>query len=159
VRACRFWSSGFVALLSNNQLIAVSNYKEPRPRLLAPSPEGEVSSWTLIPPAYTFSRTVEVLLAVDKTVYVVDATEAEDRMLQNGPFKHISASPSGNVVALYTSDGKVWTVSSDFQNKYSEYDTKAKTPPISMEWCGEEAVVLAWEDEIHVAGSDGVASK
>uniref|UniRef100_A0A093VGE7 Probable vacuolar protein sorting-associated protein 16 homolog n=1 Tax=Talaromyces marneffei PM1 TaxID=1077442 RepID=A0A093VGE7_TALMA len=159
VRACRFWSSGFVALLSNNQLIAVSNYKEPRPRLLASSPEGEVSSWNIIPPAYTLSRTVEVLLAVDKTLYVVDATEAEDRMLESGPFKHVAASPSGNAVALYTSDGRVWIVSSDFQNKYSEYDTKSKTAPITMEWCGDDAIVLGWEDEIHLVGSNGASSK
>ncbi|KAL1986479.1 hypothetical protein VTN96DRAFT_6238 [Rasamsonia emersonii] len=159
VRSCRFWSSGFVALLSNNQLIAVSNYAEPRPKLLAPSPEGEVSSWSLIPPSYTLSRSVEVLLAVDKTIYVVDATEAEDRMLQNGPFKHVSVSPTGRFVALYTSDGKVWVVSSDFQNKYSEYDSKAKTPPLTVEWCGDDAVILAWEDEIHMVGPSGAASR
>lgn len=159
VRACRFWSSGFVALLSNNQLVAVSNYKEPRPRLLATSPEGEVSSWSLIPPAYTLSRTVEVLLAVDKTVYVVDATDTEDRALESGPFKHIAVSPTGESVALFTPDGKMWIVSSDFQNKYSEYDTKSKTPPITMEWCGNDAVVLGWEDEIHLVGNNAAASK
>lgn len=137
----------------------VTNYKEPRPRLLAASPEGEVSSWALVPPSYTLSRTVEVLLAVDRTVYVIDATEAEDRLLESGPFKHVSASPSGQAVALYTSDGKVWIVSSDFQNKYSEYDAKARTPPVAMEWCGEDAVVLAWEDEVHLVGNNGAASK
>ncbi|KAH8705358.1 putative vacuolar protein sorting vps16 [Talaromyces proteolyticus] len=159
VRSCRFWSSGFVALLSNNQLIAVSNYKEPRPKLLAPSPEGEVSSWSLTPPAYTLSRTVEVLLAVDKTIYGIDGTEALDRVLQNGPFKHVASSTTGGLVALYTGDGKVWIVSSDFQNKHGEYDSKAKTPPLSMEWCGEEAVILAWEDEIHVVSTNGASSK
>ncbi|KAL2000523.1 hypothetical protein VTN02DRAFT_2963 [Thermoascus thermophilus] len=159
VRACRFWSSGFVALLSNNQLIAVSQYDEPRPKLLATCPEGEVSSWSLIPPAYTLSRSVEVLLAVDKTIYVVDATEAEDRILQNGPFKHVSVSPTGRFVALFTGDGKVWVVSSDFQNKFSEYDSKAKTPPKTVEWCGNDAVILAWEDEIHIVGPNGASSK
>lgn len=159
VRACRFWSSGFVALLYNNQLIAVSQYDEPRPKLLATCPEGEVSSWSLIPPAYTLSRSVEVLLAVDKTIYVVDATDAEDKMLQNGPFKHVSVSPTGRFVALFTGDGKVWVVSSDFQNKFSEYDSKAKTPPKTVEWCGDDAVILAWEDEIHIVGPNGAASK
>lgn len=91
-----------MALLSNNQLIAVSKYDEPRPRLLAPCPEGEVSSWSLIPPAHTLSRSVEVLLAVDKTVYLVDSTEAEDKILQDGPFKHVTVSPTGRFVALFT---------------------------------------------------------
>ncbi|KAI1608245.1 Vps16, N-terminal region-domain-containing protein [Exophiala viscosa] len=159
VKSCRFWSHGFVALLSNNALVAVSSFDEPRPRLLAHAPEGEVHSWSLIPPAYTLSRSVEVLLAVDKTIYVVDASEAEDRGLSDGPFKHVSVSPNGRFAALFTEDGKVWVVGSDFQNKYSEYDSKAKTTPTQMIWCGNDAVVLAWEDEIHMLGPDGAAVK
>ncbi|KAJ5243033.1 Vps16 N-terminal [Penicillium citrinum] len=159
VRECRFWASGLVALLSNNQLIAVSKYDEPRPRLLAPCPEGEVSSWTLSPPAHTLSRSVEVFLAVDKTVYLVDSNEAEDKILQDGPFKHVSVSPSGRFVALFTGEGKLWVVSIDFQNKLSEYDSKSRVTPSSMNWCGDDAVVLAWEDEIHLVGPNGAASK
>lgn len=118
-----------------------------------------MSSWAVIPPAYTLSRSVEVLLAVDKTIYAIDQTEAEDRVLQNGPFKHVSVSPSGRSVALYTGDGKVWIVSSDFQSQFSEYDSKAKTPPLSIDWCGDDSVILAWEDEIHLVGPNGAASK
>ena len=159
IRSCRFWSSGFVALLSNNALIAVSSYEEPRPKLLATPPTGEVHSWSLIPPAYTLSRSVEVLLTIDHTVYVVDAAEAEDRGLSDGPFKHINVSPNGRFVALYTEDGKVWVVGSDFQNKYSEYDSKAKTTPAYVHWCGNDSVILAWEDEVHMVGPNGVAVK
>lgn len=148
-----------MVLLSNNQLIAVSKYDEPRPRLLAPCPEGEVSSWSLIPPAHTLSRSVEVLLAVDKTVFLVDTTEAEDKILQDGPFKHVSVSPSGRLVALFTSEGKLWIVSNDFQSKLSEYDSKSRVAPSSVNWCGDDAVILAWEDEIHLVGSNGTASK
>ncbi|KAM5444300.1 Vacuolar protein sorting-associated protein 16 [Microsporum ferrugineum] len=159
VVACRFWSTGFVALLSNNQLVAVSHYDEPRPKLLAQSPEGGISSWSLIPPNYTLSRSVEVLLAIDKTIYVVDEADSEDRMLQNGPFKQVSVSPNGLFVALFTGDGKLWVVSSDFQNKFGEYDSQAKTPPGSVTWCGNDAVVLAWEDEVHVVGPNGAAAR
>ena len=159
VLSCKFWSHGFVALLSNNALIAVSSFDEPRPKLLAAAPEGHVHSWSLIPPAYTLSRSVEVLLAIEKTILVVDATEAEDRGLSDGPFQHVSISPNGRFAALYTNDGKVWVVGSDFQNKYSEYDTKAKTPPTNLYWCGNDSVVLAWEDEIHMIGPNGAAAK
>ncbi|KAI9846978.1 MAG: hypothetical protein M1837_003334 [Sclerophora amabilis] len=159
VKACRFWSTGFVALLSNNHLISVSRYDEPRPRLLAKPPESSIHSWTLVPPAYTLSRSVEVLLAIEQTIYVVDATECEDRVLQNGPFTHISVSPNGRFVALHTEDGKVWVISSDFQNKLSEYDSKAKTVPQDVQWCGNNSVVLAWEDEVHMVGPNGAASK
>ena len=156
---CRFWSHGFVALLSNNSLVEVSNYEEPRPRLLATPPNEAITSWALIPPAYSLSRSVEVLLALGKTIVVVDATDAEDRGLDKGPFLHVGVSPNGRCVALYTEDGRVWVVSSDFQNRLSDYDSKAKTVPKDLQWCGNDAVALAWEDEVHVVGSNGSAAK
>ncbi|KAL9113155.1 MAG: hypothetical protein Q9227_002767 [Pyrenula ochraceoflavens] len=159
VVSCRFWMSGFVALCSNNTLVAVSSYDDPRPKVLASVPEGEVHSWTIIPPAHTLSRSVEVLLALDNTILVVDATEAEDRGLSDGPFRHVNVSPNGRFAALFTEDGKIWVVSSDFQNKFSEYDSKSRTLPKSVEWCGNDSVILAWEDEVHMVGPNGVAVK
>lgn len=157
--ACRFWSSGFVAILSNNHLISVAHYAEPRPKLLALPPKDPVHSWTVIPPAYTLSRSVEVLLATGQTVFVVDSTDAEDRVLPNGPFKHINVSPNGLYVSLYTEDGKVWVITSDFQNKIGEYESKAKTLPKDVQWCGNESVLLAWEDEVHLIGFRGAVLK
>lgn len=159
MKACRFWSNGFVAILSNNQLIAISHYNEPRPKLLAIPPEDLVHSWTVIPPAYTLSRSVEVLLAIGQTIYVVDSTDAEDRVLPNGPFKHVSVSPNGLYVTLYTEDGKVWVITSDFQNKIGEYESKAKTVPKDVQWCGNDSVLLAWEDEVHMIGPNGAVLK
>ena len=147
-------------MLNNSHLIAVSHYADPRPKLLAIPPENEtLYSWSLIPPMYTLSRSVEVLLAMGKTIFVVDPTDADDRILDNGPFRHVSVSPNGRFVALYTDDGKVWVVSSDFQNKLSEYDTRAKTVPKDVQWCGNNSVVLAWEDEVHMVGPNGAALK
>lgn len=80
-------------------------------------------------------------------------------MLQNGPFRHVSVSPNGNFVALFTGESKVWVVSSDFQNKFSEYDSGSKVPPNYVEWCGNDTVVLAWEDEVHVVGPNGAAAR
>lgn len=159
VNSCRFWTTGFVALLGNNQLVAVTRYEEPRPSLLATPPSDEVASWSIIPPAYTLSRSVEVLLAIGKSIMVVDASEAEDRMLENGPLRHVGVSPNGRFIALYTDDGKVWVISSDFQNRLSEYDSRVKTPPKDLQWCGNNAVVLAWEDEVHLIGPNGSATK
>ncbi|KAL2075641.1 hypothetical protein VTL71DRAFT_584 [Oculimacula yallundae] len=159
VTACRFYGTGFVALLSNNHLIAVSRYDEPRPKELAAPPEGEVHSWTLIAPAYTLSRSVEVLLSIGQTIHVVDATESEDRMLDIGPFTHISVSPNGRFVALYTETGKAYVITSDFQNRLSEHDSKSKIPPKDVQWCGNDAVVIAWEDEVHIIGPNNAAAK
>lgn len=126
---------------------------------MAVSPNKSIHSWAIIPPAYTLSRSVEVLLAVGETIYVVDAFEAEDRVLSNGPFKHVSVSPNGLYVALYTEDGKVWVITSDFQNKIGEYESKAKTVPKDVQWCGNDSVLLAWEDEVHMIGPNGASLK
>lgn len=159
VKSCRFWSTGFVALLGNNQLVSVTRYDEPRPSLLATPPGDEIVSWAIIPPAYTLSRSVEAVLAIDNTVMVVDASEAQDRRLQNGPFRHVSVSPNGKFIALYTDTSKVWVISNDFENSLTEYDSKVKTPPKDLQWCGNNAVVLAWEDEVHIVGPNGSAAK
>ncbi|KAK5119098.1 hypothetical protein LTR62_000309 [Meristemomyces frigidus] len=159
VQACKFWSTGFAALLGNNRIVVVTRYDEPRPQLLASAPQGVIVAWTVIPPEHTSSRSVEVLLAIGQTVYVVDGAECEDRGLEAGPFRHIAVSPNGKFIALYTEEGKVWVISSDFQDRYSEYDSQVKTPPKDLQWCGNNAVVLAWEDELRVIGPNGTASK
>ncbi|KAJ4290428.1 Vacuolar protein sorting-associated protein 16 [Kalmusia sp. IMI 367209] len=159
VKSCKFYSSGFVALLGNNNLISVSSYIEPRPKLLAIPPTEPVISWGIIPPAYSLSRSVEVILAIGETLYVVDATEAENRNFDAGPFRHISVSPRGEFLAFYTDDGKVWVVSGDWSDKLSEYDSKVKTVPKDMEWCGSNAVALAWEDEVHLIGPNAAVTK
>ncbi|KAJ4304257.1 Vacuolar protein sorting-associated protein 16 [Collariella sp. IMI 366227] len=155
VKSCRFYGHGLVALLKNNALVSVSSYDEPRPKLLAPPPEGQVHSWSLIPPAYTLSRSVEVLLSINQTIYVSDATECENRFLDIGPFTHIAVSPNGRFSALYTATGQAHVISSDFHTRHSEHDSRSKIPPKYFEWCGNDAVVIAWEDEVHLVGPSG----
>ncbi|KAK6348946.1 hypothetical protein TWF730_009707 [Orbilia blumenaviensis] len=162
VVSCRFWGTGFVALLANNVFVAVNRYDEPRPRPLAPpklpSPESKIHSWAIIPPNYSDSRHVEVIMATDQTILIVDATESQDQILQNGPFHHISVSPNGSYVALYTGDGKVWVIDVKFQQKLSEYDSgKTDEIPLDVQWCGIDSVVLVWEDEVHMVGPAGAA--
>ncbi|KAI1406621.1 vacuolar protein sorting-associated protein 16 [Hypoxylon fuscum] len=159
VHSCRFYDYGMVALLTNNALISVSSYDEPRPKALATPPEGEVHAWAIISPDFTLSRSVEVLLSINKTVYVVDATECEDRFLDIGPFSHMSVSPNGKFAALYALDGKAHVITADFQSRLSEHDSRSQLTPKYLEWCGNDAVVVAWEDEVNVVGpNNAVAS-
>lgn len=151
----RFYDFGMVALLSNNALISVTSYEEPRPKLLATCPEGKIHSWALIPPNHALSRSVEVLVSIGQTIYVVDAMDCEDRFLDVGPFVHIGVSPNGKYAALYTGTGIAHVVTSDFQTRLSEHQSKSKIPPKYVQWCGNDAVVIAWEDEIHVVGPGG----
>ncbi|KJZ74753.1 hypothetical protein HIM_05870 [Hirsutella minnesotensis 3608] len=151
VESCRFYDHGMVALLGNNSLVAVSSYAEPRPKLLAACPEGQIHSWAIISPDHTLSRSVEVMLSVGSTVYVVDATDCEDKFLDIGPFSHISVSPDGRYANLYGKNGKAHVISSDFQDKIFEHNSDSQTPPKYVEWCGSDALI-AWEDEVHIIG-------
>ncbi|KAF6822914.1 hypothetical protein CPLU01_11735 [Colletotrichum plurivorum] len=161
VVSCRFYDSGMVALLGGNALVSVSNYADPRPRLLARPPmddQAEIHSWAVVSPDHTLSRSVEVLLSIGETVYVVDAVECEDRFLDIGPFSHVSVSPDGRLVALYTKTGVAHVIASDFQERLIEHDTQSRIPPKYVEWCGSDALI-AWEDEVHVIGPDNASAE
>ena len=80
-------------------------------------------------------------------------------MLDIGPFTHISVSPNGKFVALYTETGKAYVITSDFQNRLSEHDSGSRIPPKDLQWCGNDAVVIAWEDEVHIIGPNNAAAK
>ena len=141
-----------MALLGNSTFVEVASYKEPRPKLLSSPPAGQIHSWAIISPDYTLSRSVEVLVSIEATVYVLDATECEDRFLNNGPFTHISVSPDGSHVNLCTEMGKSHVVSSDFQESILEHTSDATEAPLFVEWCGNDAVIVWEEDEVHIIG-------
>ncbi|KAF9172947.1 hypothetical protein BGX21_004216 [Mortierella sp. AD011] len=152
----QIWGTGLVALTGSFQLIAVTNFDEPRPLFLADTGINEPPhSWTVIPPKFTLSRHVEVLLAVNSTILVVDATEARDERLQQGPFTKMSVSPDGKFLALFTSDGKLWVVSTDFRKNLSEFATRSHVPPQQLVWCGTDSVVLYWDKIVLMVGPFG----
>ncbi|OAD74766.1 hypothetical protein PHYBLDRAFT_124139 [Phycomyces blakesleeanus NRRL 1555(-)] len=153
---CQIWGTGLVAMTGNYQLISVTNFDEPRPKPMADTGLIEPPhSWAVIPPQYTLSRHVEVLIATGATVLVVDSKESQDQLLQQGPFTKMEVSPNGKFLALFTVDGKLWVVSTDFQKNLSEYLTKSKIPPQQLVWCGTDSVVLYWDKIVLMVGPFG----
>ncbi|KAI7898789.1 Vps16, C-terminal region-domain-containing protein [Cokeromyces recurvatus] len=138
------------------QLISVTNFEEPQPKLMAEIKlEEPLHSWTVIPPQFTLSRHVEVLMATGSTILVVDSSEVIDQHLNQGPFTKLVVSPNGKFLALFTSDGRLWVVSTDFQKNLSEYATKSKIPPQQLVWCGTDSVVLYWDKIVLMVGPFG----
>ncbi|KAG9293340.1 hypothetical protein G9A89_007586 [Geosiphon pyriformis] len=153
---CQIWGTGLVVLTGNFKLVALTNFEEPRPRLMAdPGLNEPPHSWTVIPPQYTLSRHVEVLLATGSTILTVDAKESQDQLLQQGPFTKMAVSPNGKFLALFTTDSKLWVVSTDFQKNLSEYSTKFKSPPQQLVWCGTDSVVMYWDKVVLMVGPSG----
>ncbi|KAG0177300.1 hypothetical protein DFQ28_006131 [Apophysomyces sp. BC1034] len=153
---CQIWGGGLVAMMGNYQLVSVTNFDEPRPKQMADTGLIEPPhSWAVIPPQFTLSRHVEVLIATGSTVLVVDSKEAQDQRLQQGPFTKMVVSPNGKFLALFTADGKLWVVSTDFHKNLSEYATKSRIPPQQLVWCGTDSVVLYWDKIVLMVGPFG----
>ncbi|KAI9106064.1 Vps16, N-terminal region-domain-containing protein [Phlyctochytrium arcticum] len=156
VLQCRLWESGLVVLTGNYKLIAVTDLAEPRPSHLAdPGLTSEPSAWTVIAPELSLSRHLEVVLAINSTVLVVDSSSAQDQLLTQGPFTSASVSPNGKFLALFTEEGRLWVVSTDFQKNLAEFATNSSTPPLQMTWCGTDSVVLHWPDSVLMVGPFG----
>jgi len=97
-------------------------------------------------------------------VLTLDALERIDQLLSRGPFTHILLSPNGRFLALITATGLLWVVSSDFARSLSEVDISEMGGvvegegggiPERAEWCGDNAVVLAWGGKVIVVGPAG----
>ncbi|KAK9476082.1 Vps16, N-terminal region-domain-containing protein [Lipomyces japonicus] len=157
VSECRFWGTGFVAKLGNNRFVSVAKYEDPRPKLLSEiaTVATEIHGWTVLPPSYTLSRHVEVFVGVNNTINVLDSMEAQDKQLVEGPFSHVSISPNGTLLALHTTYGRIYVISSDFEKKFSEYDTGMVESPAQVTWCANDCVAVAWENEIRLVGPGG----
>ncbi|KAI8328235.1 Vps16, C-terminal region-domain-containing protein [Chlamydoabsidia padenii] len=143
-------------MTGNYQLIVVDNLNEPQPKPMAETGLMELPhSWTIIPPQYTLSRHVEVLIATGTTILVVDTKESQDQFLQKGPFTKMTVSPNGKFLALFTAEGKLWVVSADFQKNISEFATKSKIPPQQLVWCGTDSVIMYWNNIVLMVGPFG----
>lgn len=158
VLECQFWDNGFVALLSNNTFVSVSKYDDPNPRPLASTAgyaDKSIHSWAIVPPFYQLGQHVEVLISIDNTVLVLDTNEARDKYLEEGPFSHMSVSPNGDFIALFTVTGYLWVITSDFHRKVSDLKTDLAGKPDQLLWCGNHAVAVVTGDEILLVGPHG----
>ncbi|KAF5827151.1 Vps16, C-terminal region-domain-containing protein [Dunaliella salina] len=64
-------------------------------------------------------------------------------------------SPNGAFVAIFTVDGRLIVVPSDFSRQLSEFETQADSLPLEVEWCGSDGVVVLWPGLLLVVGPYG----
>lgn len=112
------------------------------------------SSMAIIPPLISRSGLLEVLLGTsDSSVLVIhenrNETFVEDQMLQTklgSPITKIALAPDGRFVACYRKDGVLTVMSTAFTTKVIDFDTKSASRPITIEWCGKDAVIMQWRN-------------
>lgn len=188
----KMWSDGLVALTGGGSFVEwrfparneeIDFIEAPTRAQVLPSspdsvsgPTSRPSSWTVVPPESSSSGLTQVLISPNSasTILTLDSVSGStDMRLSRGPFLAVSPSPNGNLLALLTSDKKLWVVSGDFQRSLSEFDITQceayKTPMNAgdstlslrqigirqIEWCGNNTVAIAWESEIVMVGPFG----
>ncbi|PRW05770.1 Vacuolar sorting-associated 16 [Chlorella sorokiniana] len=172
VEAAAVFQDGLAVLTPGGQLWCVPDVHEPRlqrfpdpaPGLAAAAGSGAGSScvhcMTVLPPSLSSSGALEVIVAVEETVRVIDANEALPTSVFEGPILRLAASPCGRLVAGYGQDGTIhiWTADlSEVVTRVGLSETELDlvdslgaealpdTLPDQLVWCGSDAVLLFWE--------------
>jgi hypothetical protein len=109
----------------------------------------------VLPRHRTKSRHPEIFVATTQppSVWILEASSAtvtdvdcSSRLV--APIVKMSFSPNGRFLACFTQDAMLTVISTSFETKVLDFDTSegATTPPLAMEWCGEDSVVLHWKN-------------
>jgi len=158
IKECHIWGSGLVVLTNSNLLYAVTNLREPRVQCLSDpliEHDNPPLCMTVIEPQFTMSGLLEVLLAVDGAILVVDADNVTTRSLVQGTIVRMAVAPSGQLLACFTRDGRLLVMSTSFSKILPEFGTKSSLPPEQLVWCGVDSVVLYWEEIALMVGPYG----
>lgn len=103
---------------------------------------------------------LSILVSFDKTIILINIDfsmsnyEIIDHGLTEGPFAQLTASPNGQLIALFNSQvERIFVISNKFDQVLLEYDTSNdSSSPYQVEWCGNDAIVLSLKDELKLIG-------
>lgn len=105
---------------------------------------------------------ISLIASYEKTVLTIKidinsaSFEIIDHGLTDGPFSEVSVSPNGQLVALLNSNVSIiFVINNDFDQVLLEYDaSNDQSLPHQMKWCGNDAIVLSFRDELKLIGPD-----
>ncbi|KAH7835433.1 hypothetical protein Vadar_026116 [Vaccinium darrowii] len=153
---CVFWGNGMVCINEANQLFCIPDFKNPNPIKLAdPNLEELPLCIAVIEPQYTMSGNVEVLLAVEDHVLLVEEDGIQQVGAGVGPLQKMVVSRNGKLLASFTHDGRLLVMSTDFSKIIFENSCETALPPEQLAWCGMDSVLLYWDDMLLMVGPYG----
>eukprot|EP00467_Chlorarachnion_reptans_P007458 CAMPEP_0114507372 /NCGR_PEP_ID=MMETSP0109-20121206/11975_1 /TAXON_ID=29199 /ORGANISM="Chlorarachnion reptans, Strain CCCM449" /LENGTH=854 /DNA_ID=CAMNT_0001686121 /DNA_START=234 /DNA_END=2798 /DNA_ORIENTATION=- len=165
IAECSIWGSGLVCRAAGTHcdFYAVQNFHRPRvTKLRSPSIPFKPSAMVPIPANQNPHRKLEVLLASPHgSIHIISNSEpvevkaTQDERRFNEPFLKIALSPSGRYLAAVNKTGTLTVMESDFSATISEFITKHSRPPLDVAWCGEDSVLLYWEQILIMVGPFG----
>lgn len=129
---CVFWGNGVVCVNEAFQVFCIPDFRNPNPVKLADTGlEDMPLCMAVIEPQYTMSGNVEVLLAVEDHVMVVEEDGVQQIGAQFGPYQKMVVSGNGKYIAAFTHDGNLLVLPSDF----SDIALKHKCEVIKLNFC------------------------
>ncbi|VEN47400.1 unnamed protein product [Callosobruchus maculatus] len=143
--------TGIAVLTSNFKVFLINNIKEPKTRQLSELPRSNIqpTSWVVLS-----EDTTDVLIARGEELYRLKQDEHHiSAMLEPDITNKYTAilemcvSLNARHLAFFTDSGILWLGSTDLRTKYCEFDTNNVHKPKQMTWCGNEAIVLFWEQD------------
>ncbi|CAI5757523.1 unnamed protein product [Candida verbasci] len=97
---------------------------------------------------FTYKNTI-ITIKID---LLLNSYEFIDQELTDGPFNKISISPNGKLISLQQQK-KIFVISSKYDQVLLEYDCSNESSlPYQIEWCGNDAIILSFKDEIKLIG-------
>lgn len=156
VADCVFWPTGLVALTESFQLFVVSDLDNPVVvKLSDPGLDDFPLCMAVIEPQYTMSGNAEVLLAVGDGVVAVEEDGRQQLGMGVGPFQKMAVSMNGKFLAVFTHDGRLLVIPTDFSKIIFEYNCESALPPEQIAWCGLDSVLLYWDEMLLMVGPLG----
>lgn len=77
---------------------------------------------------------------------VQDYGESIESKVMQAPIVKMAVSPNGRFVACFTQSGWLCVCNANFSKTVLEFDTKAGVAPLQMVWCGDDCVVMQWNN-------------
>ncbi|RWS09868.1 vacuolar protein sorting-associated protein 16-like protein [Dinothrombium tinctorium] len=164
VHECRLFHhdhvTGIAAVTFANKILVVNNIKDPKARYfpVIPGVEPTKSAWNVI--ACDGKETQIILATENNRLFLINATnfiELDYRIAKPFDFiTNISTSFDGKKLAFLTNTGVLWIgflYEKDLK-KNCEFETKSKTKPQFMMWCGEDAVACLWKNILLLVGKE-----
>ena len=156
------WGSGLVALTSAMNLQVCDTVHAFSPAVYTMptglSEERLAITMVVLQPCFSSSGLVEVFLGTaDSSILAVDVNGPHDQLIHGRlptPVTSMAIAPNGRFLACFTL-GLLTVVSTSFTTKVLEFDTLADSTPLDMQWCGEDSVLLSWEDCLLMVGPYG----
>lgn len=162
VAECRFFesgsggSTGIAVLTQSNALFVVLNVANPRVMRVGGAeamPPARPTAWCVVP-STTSGADTRVVLACGESLYEIASGSGQSSEVQVpwSTAKHLTRvvlSPCRRKLAFFTKTGDVLIVGAELKGDAEmicEFNTRTKTQPSQLVWCGSDAVAGFWNE-------------